>query len=131
MVGANLLIYAGALLTYGPEKVLYALLVAFVSGLALDYTLAAGEGGRQALIVTSSPEPVTDALLRDLGRGVTLLEGRGGYTGAQRTVLLCVVARSEVSALREVVRRHDPAAFVVVAEASEVFGEGFRHIGRR
>lgn len=125
----NALILGGAFFTYGAEKVLYAILVAFVAGLALDYTLAAGSGARQALIVTNHPDEVTAALMHDLGRGVTVLEARGGYTGADRSVLLCVVGRAEISPLRALVAASDPRAFVIVGEASEVIGEGWRSFG--
>ena len=122
----NGLVFAIAFVSYGPEKVLYAMLVAFVSSLALDYTLAAGSSARQALIITSQPQPVTQALLHDLGRGVTVLEGYGGYTGTARDVLLCVVRRSEISFLKQIVASADPHAFVIIGDASEVLGEGFR-----
>ena len=129
MAAINAAILAGAFFAYGAEKVLYAVLVAFVAGLALDYTLAAGSGARQALIVTDHPGAVTAALMHDLGRGVTVIEGRGAYTGAERSVLLCVVGRAEISPLRALVAAADPRAFVIVGEASEVFGEGFRSFG--
>ena len=122
------LIFGAAFFVFGPERVLYALLVAFVSSRALDFTLAAGTGAHQALIITAQAEALAQALLHDLGRGVTVLEGRGAYTGAGRAVLLCVVARAEVSALRAIVARTDPQAFVIIGEASEVLGEGFRPI---
>lgn len=123
-------IFAGAFFSYGPEKILYALLVAFVSSRAVDFTLAAGKGARQAMIITTQPEPIMNALLNDLGRGVTLLEGHGGYTGAQRSILLCILARSEVGALKAVIAGADPHAFVVIGEVDEVLGEGFRPIHR-
>jgi uncharacterized membrane-anchored protein YitT (DUF2179 family) len=126
MLVMNLLVFAAAFGAYGPEKVLYALLVAFVGSLALDYTLGAGSGARQALIVTAKPDDITAALLHDLGRGVTVLEGYGGYTGDSRAVLLCVVGRAEISFLKNIVGNADPQAFVVVGEANEVLGEGFR-----
>jgi uncharacterized membrane-anchored protein YitT (DUF2179 family) len=126
MLGMNMLVFAAAFGVYGPEKVLYALLVAFVGSLALDYTVGAGTGARQALIVTTQPEAITEALLHDLGRGVTVLEGYGGYTGTPRGVLLCVVARAEISFLKAIVGQTDPQAFVIIGEASEVLGEGFR-----
>jgi uncharacterized membrane-anchored protein YitT (DUF2179 family) len=132
MLAMNLLVFAAAFGAYGPEKVLYALLVSFVGSLALDYTLGAATGSRQALIVTTRPDEITAALLHDLGRGVTVLEGYGGYTGASRPVLLCVVGRAEISFLKQIVGRADPQAFVVIGEASEVLGEGFRpHPPRR
>jgi uncharacterized membrane-anchored protein YitT (DUF2179 family) len=126
MLGMNLLVFGAAFFGYGPEKVLYALLTAFVGSLALDYTLGAGTGARQALIVTDQPEAITQALLNDLGRGVTVLEGHGGYTGEARAVLLSVVERAEISFLKAIVGRTDPRAFVIIGEASEVLGEGFR-----
>lgn len=125
ILAMNLVVFGLALFAYGPENVLYALLVAFIGSVALDYVLAAGSGARQAFIITTQPEPITQALLHDLGRGVTLIEGQGGYTGARRAVLLCVVARSEISFLNALVSRVDPHAFVVIGEAQEVVGEGF------
>ncbi|HEU4325762.1 MAG TPA: YitT family protein [Roseiflexaceae bacterium] len=126
MLAMNVAVFGGALLVYGPEKTLYAVLAAFIGSRALDYTLAAGSGARQALIITTKPEAITRALLHELGRGVTLLEGYGGYTGADRAVLLSVVARHEISFLKEIVCAADPQAFAIIGEASEVLGEGFR-----
>lgn len=126
MLAMNLLVFGAAFGVYGPEKVLYALLVSFVGSLALDYTLGAGTGARQAMIVTARPDAITQTLLHDLGRGVTVLEGTGGYTGASRAVLICVVARAEISFLKNIVGTADPQAFVVIGEANEVLGEGFR-----
>jgi uncharacterized membrane-anchored protein YitT (DUF2179 family) len=122
----DVLIFSGAFFAYGPEKILYALLVAFVSSRAVDFVLTAGRGARQALIITERPDGITRALLHDLGRGVTVLEGVGGYTGAARAVLLCIVSRSEVGALKAAVGAADPQAFLVIGEAGEVIGEGFR-----
>ncbi len=121
----NMIVFGAAFFAYGPEKVLYAILVAFIGSVTLDYTLAAGSGARQALIITDQPAAITQALLHDLGRGVTLLEGHGGYTGTARAVLLCVVSRSEVSFLNDTVGRADPRAFIVIGDAQEVRGEGF------
>ncbi len=126
MMAMNAAVFGGALLIYGPEKTLYAVLAAFIGSRALDYTLAAGSGARQALIITGQPEAITRALLHELGRGVTLLEGYGGYTGAGRAVLLSVVARHEISFLKEIVCAADPQAFAIIGEANEVLGEGFR-----
>lgn len=126
MMAMNAVVFGAAFFSYGPEKVLYAVLAAFVGSLALDYILAAGSGARQALIVTSQPDAVKRVLLDDLQRGVTLLEGYGGYTGSERSVLLSVMGRSEISVLKNLVHQIDPAAFVIIGEASEVIGEGFR-----
>lgn len=126
LISADVLIFGAAFLTFGPENTLYALLVAFISSRAVDFVLAAGRGARQALIITERPAQITDALLYGLGRGVTVIEGVGGYTGGPRSVLISVVARHEIGALKAAVAAADPAAFVIIGEADEVIGEGFR-----
>ncbi|MFQ3661187.1 MAG: YitT family protein [Chloroflexaceae bacterium] len=122
----DVLVFSAGLFAYGPEKVLYALLVAFISSRTVDFVLSAGRGARQALIITDRPEGIIRALLYDLGRGVTRLEGVGGFTGATHAILLCIINRSEVSTLKAVVANTDPHAFVVISDANEVIGEGFR-----
>lgn len=125
LLGFDTMVFTAALFSYGPEKILYALLVAFTASRTIDTVLAAGKGARQALIITSSPEPIRQAVLHRLGRGITQLEAIGGYTGATRAVLLCVVARTEIGALKNIVSNVDPAAFVIIGEVEEVLGEGF------
>ncbi|WP_298814584.1 YitT family protein [Chloroflexus sp.] len=125
LLGFDTLVFTAALFSYGPEKILYALLVAFTSSRAIDTVLAAGKGARQAVIITSNPDPIRSEVLHRLGRGITQLEAIGGYTGATRAVLLCVVARTEIGALKNIVSSVDPAAFVIVGEVEEVIGEGF------
>ena len=130
LLSTDVVVFSIAFFSYGPEKILYALLVAFVSSRAVDFTLGAGRGARQALIITDQPEGITQRLLNDLGRGVTMLEGVGGYTGASRAVLLCIVNRSELGALKTVVGVCDPKAFVIIGEVDEVLGEGFRPVAK-
>jgi uncharacterized membrane-anchored protein YitT (DUF2179 family) len=65
-------------------------------------------------------------ILESLERGVTILEGKGGYTGLERTILYCVVTRSEIAQVKALVKEADPQAFIVIGQANEVLGEGFR-----
>lgn len=125
LLGFDTMVFTAALFSYGSEKILYALLVAFTASRAIDTVLAAGKGARQALIITSSPEPIRQAVLHRLGRGITQLEAIGGYTGTTKAVLLCVVVRTEIGALKNIVSNVDPAAFVIIGEVEEVLGEGF------
>ncbi len=118
-------ILLGAFFVYGPDKTLYGLLVAFVATRVIDATLAAGKGSRQLFIITSAPDAIVRDVFAELGRGVTLLEGRGAFTRKARTILVCAVARSEMGIIKEIIATHDPKAFVIVGEALEVLGEGF------
>lgn len=120
------LIFAAAASLYTLDKVLYALLVAFVSARTIDLVLEGASYARQAIIISTKPDPIRAAIIDRLGRGVTQLPGRGGFTASERPVLLSVVAQSEVSLLKAIVRDCDPDAFVVFSNVNEVLGEGFQ-----
>jgi len=78
-----------------------------------------------ALIVSPAAETISARITRELGRGATLLEGRGGYTGEERPVVMCVLDRAQEPELRALVQSEDPRAFVTVTAATTVLGEGF------
>ena len=122
----NALIFAVAAYQFTLDKVLYALLAAFVSGRVIDVVLEGASYARQAIIISAQPDAVRSAIIQRLGRGVTEFPGRGGFTAQDRLVLLAVVAQSEVSLLKAIVRDCDPAAFVVFSTVNEVLGEGFK-----
>ncbi len=103
----------------------------YVSGLVSETVLEGGETVRAAMIITSKPEDVSARVIEELVRGVTYLEGRGGYTGASRPVLYCVVNRTEIAALKAIVHETDPEAFMVIGVAHEALGEGFRPLKGR
>ncbi len=114
---------------WGWENALYALIVTYASGLAAEMTQEGSNVFRTALIITAKPDEVMNKILYEMERGVTVLEGRGGYTGAERLVLYCVITRVEVSQIKSIVQEADPAAFIVIGQAHEAIGEGFRSFG--
>ncbi len=116
----------GAGFVFGWKAALYAMVALYVSGLAAETTLEGGGTVRTALIITSEPEVISERVLEELERGVTVLEGTGAYTGAERPVLYCVITRAEVAALKGIVHEVDPKAFMVIGVAHEALGEGFR-----
>ena len=118
-------------LVFGPQLALYSLIVLFVSGKAIDWTLEGLSGERVALIVSPAAETISTRVTHELGRGVTILQGRGGYTGADRPVIMCVLDRSQEPMLRALIQSEDPAAFMVVTAATTVLGEGFEPLASR
>lgn len=78
-----------------------------------------------ALIITDKAEPVSKRILADLKRGVTSISGKGMYTGAERSVLMCALTVTEVHNLKAAVAKEDPQAFVIVSPAQEILGRGF------
>ncbi|MCU0484685.1 MAG: YitT family protein [Anaerolineales bacterium] len=115
-------------LSFSWANALYALVSLYISGIAAEAVTEGSNVVRTAVIITNNPEPVVQHILESMERGVTLMEGRGGYTGAGRTVLYCVVTRSEVAQIKVLVREVDPNAFIVIGHAAEVLGEGFRSL---
>lgn len=112
-------------LSFSWENALYALVILYVSGMAAEAITEGPNVVRTALIVTSKPDEIMQIILYDMERGVTQLSARGGYTGEERTVLYCVVSRSEIPQIKALVREADPRAFMVVGQAHEAWGEGF------
>jgi len=124
----NSVILLAAAAVVGLVPVLYALIVNFVSGRVVD-TVQEGSGyARAFFIVSTRSAEIQQAILDDLERGVTLMDVRGGYTEAPLSALYVVVSRSQVTHLKRLISELDPTAFVVVSEAHEVLGEGFRPI---
>lgn len=111
---------------FGWKEALYAVITLYVSGLVVDTTMEASGTVRTALIITSQPDSVAEQILVDMERGVTRMNATGAYTGSERVVLYCVVARSELQVLKDIVHTADPKAFMVVGSAYEALGEGFQ-----
>jgi len=116
----------GAGFVFGWTKALYGLVLIYVSGLAAETALQGMNVIRTAIIVTVETEAVTQAIMHDLERGVTILSGTGGYTGEPRAVIYCTVSRMEINRLKILVHDIDPRAFVVIGQAQEALGEGFK-----
>ena len=116
----------GAGFVFGWKAALYAMITLYVSGIVSETVLEGGGTVRTAMIVTKEADLVAQRVLEEMERGVTVLEGTGAYTGADRPVLYCVVNRSEVATLKAIVHESDPQAFMVIGTAHEALGEGFR-----
>jgi uncharacterized membrane-anchored protein YitT (DUF2179 family) len=115
-------------LAFGWERALYAVIGLYVGGVVTEITLNGSNIMRVATIITGRPEAVAERILSELERGVTNWTGRGMYTGRERHVLLCVVSRAEIVPLKSIIHEADPEAFVIIGQAQEVLGEGFRNL---
>ncbi|MBQ8394019.1 MAG: YitT family protein [Clostridia bacterium] len=76
-------------------------------------------------IITDKPDKIAAALMKELSRGVTSVPAKGMYTKDERSMLICVVSRRQVTALRRIVKQVDPDSFVVMSKVSQVLGLGF------
>ncbi len=124
----NVLILGAAGLMFGWEQALYALILSYASSRAVDAVQEGISYAKSAIIVSDHADAIRRAVLEQLDRGVTILRGAGGYTDVERAVLFSVVAQSEVSQLKQLIYALDPKAFVVIGQAQEVLGEGFKQL---
>ena len=83
---------------------------------------------RTAFIISEKWELIAQEVMTVLSRGVTVLEGKGAYTGSDRPMLYCVITRAEVNQLKQVVKEIDPQAFMVIGVTHEALGEGFKQL---
>lgn len=107
------------------ELAMYAVISLFVTSKVIDLVQEGRSDTKAFFIISEKTAEVANAILNDMERGVTYLQGRGGYTRANREVLFCVVTSAELSALKKIIHDTDPHAFVIVAATHEVLGEGF------
>ncbi len=128
MVDGLVVLLAG--FVFGWERALYGLVMIYVSGIAAEKASEGTDVVRTALIVTNAAEEVSQRIMSEMERGVTILPGTGAYTKAERPVLYCVITRPEVNLLKSLVRAVDPQAFMVIGHAQEALGEGFRPLRR-
>lgn len=119
------LIVAAGVFIFGLEIGLYAVVAVFVTGKVSDAILEGLKFAKIAYIISDHPEEISEHILRELGRGLTGLEGQGMYSGKHKKVLMCVVSKKEAVLLKDIVKNADNEAFLILSEAKEVLGEGF------
>lgn len=107
------------------DTALYGVVALTVSTGVMDRILYGLDTAKVAYIISGRPEEIRRYVVDTLNRSVTLLHGEGGYTGAERQVLLCVFKERQIVPLKAAVRQIDPHAFMIVTSAQEVLGEGF------
>ncbi|MGA9531302.1 MAG: YitT family protein [Anaerolineales bacterium] len=117
---------AGFLL--GWEAFMYALISFYISGVVTDFVLEGPSVVRTAMIVTDRPQAVADALIQEMGRGVTSWAVEGMYTHERHAALYCTVSRPEIHNLKEIVARVDPQAFLIIGQGQEALGRGFHSL---
>lgn len=115
-------------LTYGLEASMIGLISVFVCGQVIDRILTIGsQGMKQIMIISDHHEEILAELYRNLKRGATLLQGKGGYKRGNKEVIMMVVYKKQYPAVDRIITKVDPEAFVIVSDVNEVHGEGFTY----
>ncbi len=125
LLTVDILVMGAALPVYGAEPILYSLLMVAVEIKVIDLVMRGKHTAQRALIISDHSRALRSRLMEGLDRGVTAFPSQGGWSGVQRDVLSVVVARRQVSTLRQIVAEVDPDAFVVVEDVKMAWGRGF------
>lgn len=123
----DLSVVAGATFVYKDiELALLAVITIFLTGQVIDKVMDGLDMGKLLFIVTNQAGEIGSAIMTKMDRGATVLKGEGAYSGEEKKILMCAVRRNEAFRLKQIVYEIDPTAFIMVGDASQIYGEGFK-----
>lgn len=130
-IGKGMLIFdvvvvAGSVFIIGLEKTMYTLLVVYVGAKAIDFIVEGLDEKVAVLIISNSPEMVLSNITTKMSRGITVLDGRGGYTGQNKEVLYIVINKQEIVQLKTIINEIDQNAYVTIHNVHEMIGKGYK-----
>ena len=115
-----------AMWIFGVRPSLYAILSVIISGRIANWVQSGIRGHvNQAFIISMKYEEISNAIINNINRGATMIDGKGMYTHEERPIILCAVAKRQTADLRRLVFEIDPTAFFIISDAKDIRGEGF------
>ena len=124
----TLIVIANTIFFREIEVALYSALAIYIMGKILDIFFEGIDFAKMLLIISPKWEQISDAINKELRRGSTALYGKGMYKKQDKNILLCVMSRTEIREARIIIETIDPSAFIVITNAREVYGEGFKEV---
>ena len=109
------------------ETLLYSGISLYISSFIIDLIVEGGDTAKVAYIISDSPKRLASAISDGLSRGTTLLHASSFYTNAEKAVLMCVIKNYEITRLKSIIKETDSKAFVILSDAREVLGNGFKN----
>ena len=105
---------------------LYAIITVFIMSKVIDAVLEGMNFSKAVFIVSDKTDEISTAVMKEIDRGITALKAKGMYTGTDKNVLLCVLSRGQIPVLKSIAKSIDERAFIILTDAREVLGEGFK-----
>ena len=118
----NAVLLTGGALLFTLERALYTLVFVFVSSYMIDVVVTGLSQRKLVYIISSKWKEISKEIMHQIGRGLTIIEGKGGYTGRNEQIIYTVITFRELVELKRIIRRLDSSAFVVVTDTLEVMG---------
>lgn len=122
----NIFIFTWGGFVFGWDRAMYSILAYVIAFKTIDIVISGLDESKSVWIISEKHHEIGEAILARLGRGVTYLHGEGAYTGDDKKVIFCIVTRLEEAKLKSIVEDIDTAAFLAVADISEVKGGRFK-----
>ncbi len=124
----GIIVVLGAIVTKSPDNMLYALIVIFASTKVSEIVLTGLEKSKLCIIITDKGEELSNVLVHNSPRGVTMLQGQGMYTNKEHKVVLTCIKNRQLTQLKMLVNSVDQNAFIIINESIEVRGKGFQSL---
>ena len=124
----TLIVIANTIFFKDIEIALYSALAIYIMGKILDIFFEGIDFAKMLLIISPKWEQISDAINKELKRCSTALYGKGMYKKQEKNILLCVMSRAEIREARKIIEDIDSSAFIIITNAREVFGEGFKEV---
>lgn len=125
----SLIIIASAITFGGIELPMYSAIAVITSSVLLDRLLYGTDEAKLLFIISDSDTKIAKCLLKEANLGVTYFDGMGGYTGSNKKILFCAVKKHIYYKVKDIVKREDPKAFMIITNASEIYGKGYKRHG--
>ena len=122
----NMCVLGASTFVVGVENVMFGLVSLYASSVAIDNTITAFDKRRQVFVITRNPQVIVDYLITAMQSGATVIDAHGGYSREDRPIVMCILTRRQAVELRRFLAANHKDAFMVVADASEVVGRGFK-----
>lgn len=106
---------------------MYTLVAVYIGARVIDFIQEGAYAARGAIIISKHSETIAKRINVTMNRGVTILRGKGSYTGKEQKILYCIVGRNELVKLKNIITNIDPYAFITVTDVHEVLGKGFTY----
>ena len=127
LLGVDLAVILAVAAVFGNlNSALYGIIALYLSAFVMDKVLYGLDNAKVAYIISDSYEAITQRLIHDIDRGVTILHGQGAYSKSDKKVLMVAFKQKQIVEIKRMVHELDPSAFLVVCDAHEVLGDGFR-----
>lgn len=122
----NMVILASSITTVGIEKVLFGIVASYTVGHTMDNVISSFDRRKLIFVIGSDTEGITHYIFENLNRGATILDSRGGYSKHETSTIMCLLTPRQTMELKLHIAKFHPRSFMVITDASEVLGKGFK-----